>query len=252
MEKYLQFPPPNPFPSAPGTDSKGLLIAGCEVFTGVFQASLSLNPCFNLYQINQACPIPFDAIGFPYSGHYLPNTFRQPYFNLQTVKHALHVPLAYNWTVSSLTSVFVNGADLSPPSAHRNGPLQRVIEHTNNVIIANGDLDMAVPTNGTLLALQNLTWNGVQGFSHPPTQPLWVPKAQGWVQESMAGAGLLGKWVTERGLTFVQVFRAGHQVPEWQPSVAYRQLELLLGRIDNMSEARQFTTQEWFEGWDVS
>jgi carboxypeptidase D len=80
--------------------------------------------------------------------------------------------------VTSLTSVFVDGVDISPPSGLADGPLQRVIEHTNNVIIANGDLDMALPTNGTLLALQNLTWNGAQGFSQPPNHPLWIPKAE--------------------------------------------------------------------------
>lgn len=48
--------------------------------------------------------------------------------------------------------------------------LSRVIEYTNNVIIGSGGLDLLVPTNGTLLALQNVTWGGSQGFQERPSR----------------------------------------------------------------------------------
>jgi carboxypeptidase D len=48
----------------------------------------------------------------------------------------------------------------------------KVIEATNNVIVGHGDLDMVLIANGTLITLNNLTWNGQQGFSEPPVQPL--------------------------------------------------------------------------------
>jgi carboxypeptidase D len=57
-----------------------------------------------------------------------------------------------------------------------------------------------------------------------------------------AGSGLQGKWHTERGLTFVRVTLAGHEIPQYTPGVAYRQLEFLLGRIENMSQMGDFTT----------
>ena len=50
----------------------------------------------------------------------------------------------------------------------------KVIEATNNVIVGHGDLDMVLIANGTLLTLNNLTWNGQQGFSEPPIHPLYV------------------------------------------------------------------------------
>jgi carboxypeptidase D len=138
------------------------LSSKCSVILPLFAAARAVNPCFNIYHIGQSCPIPFDPLGFPYTGHYLPPTFPRPYFDLTTVKSALHVPWDYNWTITTSFPVFINGVDISPastysPALDTPSPLQAVIEHTSNVIIANGDLDMAVPTNGTLLVLPKLT-----------------------------------------------------------------------------------------------
>jgi carboxypeptidase D len=46
---------------------------------------------------------------------------------------------------------------------------------------------------------------------------------------------------TERGLTFCTVELAGHMVPGYAPTAAYRQLEFLLGRIDNLGVISDFT-----------
>ena len=46
-----------------------------------------------------------------------------------------------------------------------------MIEYTGNVIIGSAGLDMLIPTNGTLLVLQNVTWGGVQGFQRRPAKP---------------------------------------------------------------------------------
>ena len=75
-----------------------------------------------------------------------------------------------------------------------------------------------------------------------------------------AASGIMGSWHTERGLTFCTVDLSGHmvcqitqcraqnltdgkQIPQYQPSAAYRQLEFLLGRIDNLGEQSDFSTQ---------
>jgi len=50
----------------------------------------------------------------------------------------------------------------------QSGMLSRIIEYTGNVIIGSGGLDMLMSTNGTLLVLQNVTWNGMQGFRERP------------------------------------------------------------------------------------
>lgn len=193
--------------------------------------------------MGQLCPIPWDVLGFPYSSFYLPVGFDEPYFNRTAVKEVIHAPLDVDWVICSNEPVFVNGTDLSLPSGLTGGPLQSVIERTNNVIVAHGALDMVLILNGSLLTLQNLTWNGAQGFSEPPVQPFYVPYADDAVAGSVAGAGIFGGWVTERGLTFCSVDLSGHEVPEYQPSAAYRHVEFLLGRIANLSEVSGFTTQ---------
>lgn len=58
-----------------------------------------------------------------------------------------------------------------------------------------------------------------------------------------AGAGELGRWTSERGLTICTVELSGHEIPAYQPAAAFRQLELLLGRIKNLSEVSAFTAQ---------
>jgi carboxypeptidase D len=56
----------------------------------------------------------------------------------------------------------LNEGDLSIDSMYK--VLRQVIEKTNRVLVANGDLDYEVITNGTLMAIQNMTWNGQMGF----------------------------------------------------------------------------------------
>jgi carboxypeptidase D len=60
---------------------------------------------------------------------------------------------------------------------------------------------------------------------------------------SIAGAGVMGQYHTERKLTVVTVDLSGHMIPQYAPSAAYRQLEFLLGRINNLGQTGSFTTQ---------
>lgn len=62
--------------------------------------------------------------------------------------------------------------DGSVPSAL--GPLPKVIEMTNNVIIGHGLFDYLLLANGSLVTIQNMTWNGLQGFQSYPTEPFYV------------------------------------------------------------------------------
>jgi carboxypeptidase D len=134
------------------------------------------------------------------------------------------------------------------------GPLPSVIERTNNVLIGHGLLDFVLLANGTIMTIQNMTWNGLQGFqtAPPSTENFYVPYHNGLAElfftnvapgfNADAGAGYLGTWHTERGLTFCTVNLAGHMIPMYSPGAAYRQLEFLLGRIKNLSQQGSFTT----------
>jgi carboxypeptidase D len=175
------------------------------------------------------------------------------YFNRTDVQRAINAPVGTNWLQCSEVNVFADqpqrmpkyslGADESLGPA-QDDVLKRVIEYTNNTIIGSGNLDMLLSTNGTLLTIQNVTWNGLQGFQEYPGTEFYVPYHPEYNGGSLAGAGLLGYWGSERGLTFYQVQLAGHELPEYAPGAAYRAIELLLGRIKSLSDVGDFTTRD--------
>lgn len=205
MEDALVFPPTGKIPSAPDPSQPD-----CYVWDDIVEAAYYVNPCFNVYHLTDFCPYLWDVMGFPSlaSG---PND----YFKRRDVQAAIHAPP---------TNYFVCGEyrflrpDESVPSSL--GPLPSVIERTNNTIIGHGLLDFLLIANGSLVSIQNMTWNGVQGFQSAPRDLFFVPYHNGLQEVSYgeasipfvqdAGAGLLGTTHTERGLTWVTVNGAGH------------------------------------------
>lgn len=134
-----------------------------------------------------------------------------------------------------------------------------MVEKTNNVIVGSGKFDYLLSTNGTLAALNNMTWNGKQGFQTSPFKDkLFVPYNP-FIGEVIyetnnqpipstpvglqAGAGYLGTTHSERGLTFTAVELAGHEVPQYSAGASYRHLEFLLGRISSLTQQGPFTTE---------
>jgi carboxypeptidase D len=185
---------------------------------------------------NIAGPLLWDVLGFPGSFDYVP-TGANIYFNRTDVQKAINAPLI-SWKECSDGVLDV---DTSPPSAL--SVLPSVIERSKRTIISHGSLDFILLANGTLMTIQNMTWNGKQGFQQQPRQDFYVPYHKELNQGTLAGSGVMGVTHTERGLTWVEVFLSGHMVPQYQPSVAYRQLEYLLGRIDSLTAITPFTTQ---------
>ncbi|OAP65364.1 hypothetical protein AYL99_01336 [Fonsecaea erecta] len=239
MEENLVFPPKGPLPTPPNAD---LSDDSCDTFDAVFFAASAINPCFDIYQVATTCPLLWDVLGFPGSFGYTP-AGASVYFNRTDVQKAIHAPLQ-EWEECTDENVFVNGTDNSPPSAL--SVLPGVIESADRVIIGHGILDMILLYNGTLLAIQNMTWNGAQGFSAPPSHfgDMYVPYYTEFDSElgSTAGSGFMGKWHTERGLTLATVELSGHMIPQYAPSAAYRMLEFLLGRIPSLGTVGPFTT----------
>jgi carboxypeptidase D len=233
MNDLLIFPPAGPFPNPPSVTT------GCDLWQDIKTAATAKNPCFNIYHVATTCPLLWDVLGFPGSFEYLPEG-AEIYFNRQDVQDAINAPRT-TWTECS-GGVFVGGVDNSLPSAFT--VLPSVIERLNRTIIGQGLLDYIIIANGTLLAIQNMTWNGEQGFSAEPSEPLIVPVHWEPSLSTLAGSGIMGRWRTERGLTYSTVNLAGHMVPQYAPSASYRQVQFLLGRITSLSDPSPFTTAQ--------
>ncbi|KAJ9156430.1 Carboxypeptidase [Pleurostoma richardsiae] len=239
-EKYLRYPPVSHLPSPPyGVNATtGERIPGCSGLRSAVQRAVTLlNPCFDIYAVATTCPLLWDVLGFPGSFDYLPDG-ASIYFDRQDVKAAINAPLDVTWEECG-GPVFIGG-DHSAPSA--NTVLGGVVDRTKNVIIGHGELDMILIANGTLLAIQNMTWGGKLGFQRRPTEPFYVPYHHAGADPTLAGAGVFGTTHTERGLTYVGINLSGHMVPQYAPSAAYRHLEFLLGRVDSLSSTAPFST----------
>ena len=205
MEDVLAFPPTGKVHSAPDPFQPG-----CGVWEDIVEAAYYVNPCFNVYHLTDFCPYLWDVMGFPSLGSG-PNN----YFERRDVQAAIHAPRT-DYQVCGEYRIL--RPDESVPSGL--GPLPGVIERTNNTIIGHGLLDFLLIANGSLATIQNMTWNGAQGFQSAPRSQFFVPYHNGlqqlfygeasipFVQD--AGAGLLGTTHTERGLTWVTVNGAGH------------------------------------------
>jgi carboxypeptidase D len=217
INEYLQFPPPSIQPPA-------LSKSGCGLWNEATNAAQQANSCFNVYEVNITCPTPNDPLQ-PNSG--------SPYFDRADVKAAMHAPSSASWSECSNSNVFVGGGffggagpenegDLSPDPIQ--SVLPQVIEGTNRMLIANGDLDMIIITAGSLLSIQNMTWNGQLGFQSKPATPIML---EGESEQK-------GIQHQERGLMWTETFGSGHMGPQYQPRVAYRQLQWVLGYIDSL------------------
>lgn len=239
--KYLTFPPPKgPFPVPPDPFINGP--PECDIFDLTYEAILEVSPCFNIYHITETCPHPWSVLGIVNTGDYSPPG-EVVYFNRTDVQKAINAPVGTDWNQCSTENVFAGDGNDHSVGPAQDGILQKVIEHTNNVIIGSGNLDFLLSTNGTLMALQNLTWNGKQGFQKYPGKKFFVPYHPEYNGGALSAAGDVGLWGHERGLTFYQVELAGHELPGYAPGAGYRSIELLLGRIKNLSQMGTFTTQ---------
>ncbi|CAF0882636.1 unnamed protein product [Adineta ricciae] len=208
-QTYATYPPhgPLPIPSSSHTNE-------CDIWATIFEAALRINPAFNIYRITDTPPILWDVLGFPGS---FGNKQSPLYFARSDVQQAIHAP-KINWTECAHTPVFVDDIDRSPPPI--NSVLPNVIEKSQRSIIVNGEHDFIIIAEGTRIAIQNMTWHGMQGFQMEPKTRFIVPEQ-----------GDLGFFHTERNLTYVELVLCGHMGPQFQPRASLQILQYLLGRI---------------------
>ncbi|KAF4637912.1 hypothetical protein G7Y89_g178 [Cudoniella acicularis] len=242
-DQYLSFPPDGVQLPKFFNHTSDL---ACDIWGQVNNAAWAPNPCFNVYQIGTQCPLLSDPLGLPTGLQY--SYSGQPiYFNRTDVKKAMNAPVDVSWQECSNGAVFLGSGgpesegDISPDPIQ--SVLPRVIEATNRVLISNADLDMEIITDGTLLAIQNMTWNGDLGFQNKPCTPIVItlPDLQyAGVFAANTAAGLddpqgtMGVQHYERGLMWAETYLAGHMQPQFQPRSAYRHLQWVLGHIETL------------------
>ena len=251
INTYLTFPPPGNQPAAYFNQSSDSPNATCDLFDAINSAAFQVNPCFDIYEINLACPLTGDVLAFPTelvveSPNAVFNT--ETYFNRSDVKQAIHAPEYINWAECANEPVFVGEGGPQDEGDLSADPIQKVlpqvIDATQRVLVGNGDYDMIIITNGTLLAIQNMTWGGQLGFQQAPNTPIVIGledleyeatfDENGLDGADGPGQGTMGIQHYERGLMFVETFQSGHMQPQYQPRSTYRHLQWVLGRIDTI------------------
>lgn len=251
LNKYLTFPPSGVQPELHLNYTSGAIEGlegqtldpdwGCVIFDLALQEENRINPCFNLYEIIDHCPQPYDPIGSIATG----GGKDEIYFNRKDVQEALHVQ-PKEWTQCVSPQPFHAG--------HGGGPvgegdfsanpiekvLPQVIDATKRVLVSNGNYDFVIITNGTLLAIQNMTWGGELGFQEKPSKDLVVTtpalnEAETVRDLTYSTPSTQGRYHEERGLMWVETFYAGHMQPQYQGRAAYMHMEWLLGHRDDLS-----------------
>ena len=248
-DKYMTFP-------ASGLQPSGLSNSeNCDINDAATNAAFPINPCFNSYEIVTQCPMPsgeyshivllsllisIDPLGYATNLAFSYPSLTPLYFDRDDVKMAMHAPMDIDWQECS-GPVFVHG-DKSVDSIIK--VLPQVIEATNRVLVSNGQLDFVVLTNGTMLAIQNMTWNGQLGFQSEPSTPTVVTLPDLQYQQAFVDngyplgfenpLGTMGVHHFEMGLMWVETYLSGHMQPQFQPRSSYLHLQWVLGRIDDL------------------
>lgn len=213
FDKFVHYPPKNGLLPLPGNSIEGP--RGCDLWDEIFNAALIINPAFDIYRVFDTFPILWDVLGFPGS---FPQTQLSPlYFDREDVKRAIHAPVNVTWTECSNVNVFPNGDASLPPAV--SGVLPNVIEKSKRAVIVHGLADFILIAEGTRVAIQNMTWNGKQGFQTPIANDSFI----------VDGIGALGNMHSERGLTYYEVDLSGHMVPQFSPVAAFQIMQFLMG-----------------------
>ncbi|EJD41864.1 alpha/beta-hydrolase [Auricularia subglabra TFB-10046 SS5] len=223
LDQFVTFPPKGPLPLPVGTNGTTSAIPSCRLHSMVQRAVNILNPAFDVYRVSDTFPVIWSVLGFPRS------TQQFVYFNRTDVQDAIHAP-HIAWSTCG-GNVYVDpvtgnsGRDQSIASAL--SILPNVIEKSKRTVIVHGLADFILVAEGSRIAIQNMTWNGKQGFQTPIEEESF----------RVQNFGSFGNAHTERGLTYVEFLYSGHMTPQFVPWAAFSTISFLLGRQPDVSSA---------------
>lgn len=219
FDQFVTYPPAGqlPFPAGVVNGTLGTVTSSCRIHSPIQRAIGILNPVFDVYRVSDTYPNLWSVLGFPRS------TQKFIYFNRTDVQDAIHAPHIV-WETCSSGEVYINPATGGPGNdrsiASTLSVLPNVIEKSERTLIIHGLADFILIAEGTRIAIQNMTWNGAQGF-----QTSIEPDSF-----TVNGFGAYGSAHTERGLTYVEPVLSGHMVPGFLPWAAFSTMAYVLGQ----------------------
>ena len=175
----------------------------CATFSTAADYMQMTKSCFSLYNIRYDCHMESPIPSFT------------TYLNRADVQAALNIPEAETPTDQTYLFEQCNSTildTLSPSHNHVTPPAYHILpdlitNHRLPVHIYQGKLDMLINHIGVELVLQNMTWNGMQGFQQKPHLE--------FLGEDGKVAGVRAE---ERGLSYHLFNEAGHVLPHDLPA----------------------------------
>lgn len=212
VQDNLKYPPKGPIKAPSGWNSSVYDVWGTllSYWNGAH--------CSSVYDVTATCPSEIDPLGYaldaaaPSATNFLNN--------ITGFKEAIGADPNRTFLLCTSDNWVDLGETLPQASI-----MPSVIERSERVIIGGGNRDVLLITNGTRLAIQNMTWSGHQGFQ---TKPKGVLNTR---------AGQRGTYHSERGLTFIEYFYAGHMVPQDDRPAGFKTTKYLIGQIKKLSNA---------------
>lgn len=199
------------------TDADGVLssilnetdcLGSCATFNTAVNYLYTKNNCFSQYDINDGC----DKIStFP---------ILAKYFGRADVQTALNIPPPSTDSpahYSACSNAILATLALSETSTIPIPPTFSILPSILNsgstaVHVYSGENDFLLNHFGTELVLQNMTWNGAQGFAEEPSKVFYSDDARPDNRKKSEDKSVVGTWGEERGLSYHFFHGAGHSV----------------------------------------
>jgi len=184
----------------------------------------------NPYDLRKTCAAtkPGEAVGMNCYNH----DTEEAFLNDNATKRKLGVPLERAWTACNLnaTMPFITSGD---EFRNYEGSVKELLVGGVQVLVYAGDTDFMVDWVGCRDWVANLPWEHQEDWAQAPNKPILLDGEMAGFQQ------------TAHGLTFVQVFGAGHMVPMDQPKFTLEMMRRLFESPTDLQMASPFSFSEW-------
>lgn len=168
--------------------------------------------CINMYDYTLRDSYPSCGMNWPYELKYV-----KPFLNNDDNKHDLNLKKLKTWNECSGRVSRNFYARDSFPSVHLLPDLLKQIP----IVLFNGANDIICNTEGVLLYISKMKWNGIKGFENTDAKFDWVHDEKN-----------VGYMLQERNLTFINIYNSSHMVPYDLPDVSRALIDIITGNFD--------------------